>query len=381
MRTLLKNAKLVLEDRIVEYGSLVMEGSLIVEVNSGDSDGADRIHDCQGHYLLPGLVDLHCDVIERDVEVRPEVFVPTELAIREADRRNAACGITTQFHGLSFGHNERGLRDDILTAALARAIRDSADRLLVDNKILLRCEVGSESAARTVATLAEEGCCDMISFMDHGRGAGTYRAIIEAWRSGAGDDAALARLRSLSHACARLGIPMGSHDDYSVERIAFLRENGIGISEFPKTIEVAREAARLGLCAVVGGPNAVRGESHLKWMAAADAVRAGVAGAICSDYHPTILPQAIFRLHAQNAASLPAIVRCATLSPARAAGLRDRGVLESGKRADIAEFALDGAGWARTVNCWSAGRHVCGFPDIARIVHEGKHSRNEAVMA
>ena len=118
----------------------------------------------------------------------------------------------------------------------------------------------------------------------------------------------------------------------------------------------------------MGGPNAVRGGSHLNWLAAADALKAGVASAICSDYHPTILPQAIFKLHQQGVAGLPEIVRCVTRAPALAAGLDDRGVLEAGKRADLVEIACDQAGWARVVSCWSQGRLVCSFPDMPRIV-------------
>ena len=168
--------------------------------------------------------------------------------------------------------------------------------------------------------------------------------------------------------CQKLDIPMGSHDDDRLDRVHFLAAHGVAISEFPKTMDVASEAVRLGLKTVVGGPNAVRGGSHLKWLSAATAIGAEVASALCSDYHPTILPQAVFRLYRQGVADLPGLVRCVTLNPAMAAGLPDRGVLQAGKRADLVEIACDQAGWARVVSTWSQGRLVAHFPDTARIM-------------
>ncbi len=368
MTTKLINARMVLPDRIDGDGSLLHEDGLVVSVGPECGARADRIHDCQGHWLLPGFVDLHCDVIERDVEVRPDVNVPMELSIREADRRNAACGITTQFHGISFGHAERGLRDDARAAELAKTIRAAASSLLVDNRVLLRYELSSESAQRVVLDLMACACCDLLSFMDHGKDSGTYRTILEAWRGGsAAGRSALERMRELAREGKLQGISMGSHDDDSVERLHLLHDLGVGISEFPKTMEIAREAVKLGFHTVVGGVNAVRGGSHLKWMSASDAVRAGLAGAICSDYHPTILPHAIFGLYREGAASLPEIVRCVSSSPAQAAGLFDRGALEAGRRADLVEIAVDRSGWARVVNCWSRGRLVSSFPDTGRV--------------
>jgi alpha-D-ribose 1-methylphosphonate 5-triphosphate diphosphatase len=369
MKTLLHNAVIVLEDTLVDEGAVLVEDGYIRSV-CPDGAQADQHHDCRGNLLMPGLVDLHCDVIERDVEIRRGVLVPMELSVREADRRNAACGITTQFHGIAFGHAERGLRDDGLAAELARTLKRERSHLLVDNRILLRCELASPEAADTIAGLVDEGCADMVSFMDHGPGSETYRRVVDVWLSHGcyGPDPALERMRCLAAACERRELPMGSHDDDCLDRLAFLRQMGIGISEFPKTMEVAAEAIRLGLHTVVGGPNAVRGTSHLNWLKAADAVRASVASAICSDYHPTILPQAAFRLFLQGVAELPDIIRRMTLLPARAAGLHDRGAIAPGLRADLTEMALDNAGWTRLVSCWSRGRLVSWFPAVGDIV-------------
>ncbi len=55
--TVLTNARLVLEDRIVA-GSLVFRDGVIAEIAEGNSaSGVDM----EGDYILPGLVELHTD--------------------------------------------------------------------------------------------------------------------------------------------------------------------------------------------------------------------------------------------------------------------------------------------------------------------------------
>ena len=68
------------------------------------------------------------------------------------------------------------------------------------------------------------------------------------------------------------------------------------ISEFPITLETAQYAAQQGMYVCVGAPNAVRGGSHDRNLRAADAITAGAAHILCSDYHPSSLLTAIFKL-------------------------------------------------------------------------------------
>lgn len=61
MRTLFKNASLVLPDGIFD-GEVVVEGSLITQVSKASKHhegGFDRVIDCHGCYLMPGFIDIH----------------------------------------------------------------------------------------------------------------------------------------------------------------------------------------------------------------------------------------------------------------------------------------------------------------------------------
>jgi alpha-D-ribose 1-methylphosphonate 5-triphosphate diphosphatase len=65
--TVLTNARLVLEDRIVA-GSLVFRDGVIAEIAEGTSASG---LDMEGDYILPGLVELHTDHLEAHYSPRP----------------------------------------------------------------------------------------------------------------------------------------------------------------------------------------------------------------------------------------------------------------------------------------------------------------------
>ena len=51
----LKNLKIVLEDRVIDNGFLVIENGLIAKIGEGDIDGED----CHGLIAMPGFIDIH----------------------------------------------------------------------------------------------------------------------------------------------------------------------------------------------------------------------------------------------------------------------------------------------------------------------------------
>ncbi|MGD9308833.1 MAG: alpha-D-ribose 1-methylphosphonate 5-triphosphate diphosphatase, partial [Desulfosarcina sp.] len=74
------------------------------------SDQAIRTRECQeidaqGQLVMPGLVDLHSDSLERSIEKRKGIFFDVDFAILNLDRHLAACGITTYCHAICFADN------------------------------------------------------------------------------------------------------------------------------------------------------------------------------------------------------------------------------------------------------------------------------------
>ena len=70
------------------------------------------------------------------------------------------------------------------------------------------------------------------------------------------------QLHELAELARANGIPAASHDDDTAAKLQVNKELGVAISEFPITIDVARQAQQLGLATVVGAPNILLGGSH-----------------------------------------------------------------------------------------------------------------------
>ena len=353
----LSDFEIVLRDRVIERGALRIKDGMIVEIRETLVPDADILG--EGRLLLPGFVDMHGDMIEREVKPRANVRMPLELGIYDLDKKLAANGITTAYAALSFspGSTYGHIRAQDHTRAMIEAVTAMRNDLLVDHRIHARFEVTFLPALAVVEELLKIGALDLISLMDHTPGQGQYRDIekliantaktkkiseaeasefvrqrIER-RAELGDStdvvhglAALARERSVT---------LASHDDDSIEKVALLHRLGASISEFPVTMEAAIEARRLGLATAMGAPNALRGLSYSGNLSAREAYAAGVLDILASDYHPSAILPAVLALGEMGDGGLPAAVALASANPAAALGLSDRGRIEEGLRADL----------------------------------------------
>lgn len=132
------------------------------------------------------------------------------------------------------------------------------------------------------------------------------------------------------------GIAVASHDDDTVEKVDWVHEHGISISEFPVTMEALKAAEAKGMYSGFGAPNYLRGASHSNNISARDALAEGLGDFMCSDYAPMAMLHAVFKLFDLNLGTLPDLVRLVSLNPAMAVGLDNGlGSLEVGKLADV----------------------------------------------
>ncbi|MHB1349745.1 MAG: alpha-D-ribose 1-methylphosphonate 5-triphosphate diphosphatase [Desulfobulbaceae bacterium] len=360
-RTLLINARVVLPTEARDSVAVLIEDGRIAAL---DPDGAGKaeIVDLAGRILIPGMIDLHCDALEKEIEPRPNVHFPLDFACAQADKRNALAGVTTVFHALSFANHELGVRNNAFAAEIARAVHAWRPHALIDNRVHVRYEVTDDTAPAVLSDLIEKGDAHLISFMDHSPGQGQFRDV-EAYRDylartyktdeGALDgilarkleaaQGAMARMRSLAEKAQHHGVSIASHDDDSPDKVATVRALGAVISEFPINLETARAARENGLATLFGAPNILRGKSQAGNMRALDAVSNGVADCLCGDYSPAALLPSIMRLPLLTDISLCQAVAMVTVNPARAAGLSDRGEIAIGKRADLVAVKMLGS--------------------------------------
>jgi len=370
------HCRAVLPDRVLDDVSVRVEAGTIAEIVQGRAlDGG--LEAC-GAWLLPGLVDVHSDAIEKAVEPRPNARFPTEIAVRELDRSLAGCGITTMFHSLSFADMEDGLRSNNAAAGLIREIAEIAPLLRVDTRIHARFEVTDLGAVPHLEALVQEGMVHLLSFMDHSPGQGQYKDVA-AYKGFYGKvyektDEELERILERKRAahqsgvgeavdamvalCASHGVAMASHDDDSEVRIDWCAREGIAMSEFPVNLQTAGAARDRGIPSCLGAPNLVRGGSQAGNLSVRQALEHGYGDILCSDYLPLSLLHAVFLVDALGFRPLHEAVAMATLVPATATGIDELvGSIQVGKRADLL-LVERRHGHPDTLRTWVKGREV-----------------------
>ncbi|HTI17292.1 MAG TPA: alpha-D-ribose 1-methylphosphonate 5-triphosphate diphosphatase [Trinickia sp.] len=361
---LIKNARIVTREE--EFVGVVrIDNGLIADVSRGTTDAADA-EDWQGDYLVPGLVELHTDNLEKHLAPRPGVLWNVEAAFVIHDAQVAAAGITTVFDSLAIGtRTDAGLRGGELHRNAVSALdRLSENKMLrADHYLHLRCEVGTKDVIDLFDELGSHPLLRLASVMDHTPGQRQWHDPAK-WRqyqerNGKWTDekmaAALidltemqaryaeAHRRSIVDRCKTLGIAVASHDDTTVEHVQEAVDDGIAISEFPTTIAAARMARENGLATIMGAPNVVRGGSHSGNVSALELAKAGLLDILSSDYVPSSLMMAAFQLVRDAGWSLPQAIATVSWSPAKSVGLTDRGAIEVGLRGDFVRVGVSGA--------------------------------------
>jgi alpha-D-ribose 1-methylphosphonate 5-triphosphate diphosphatase len=156
---------------------------------------------------------------------------------------------------------------------------------------------------------------------------------------------------------ARVGgrIPLGSHDDTTIEHVLEAYESGATLSEMPCTIEAARKAKELGMMVCMGAPNYYRGGSHCGNLSCHEAMAENLVDIICSDYHfPSMLACAVRMV--EEGMSWPAAINLFTLNPARHLGIGvTTGSIEIGKQADLVAFHAY-KGYGDVMRVWVGGQ-------------------------
>ncbi len=354
----LSDFTLVLPDRVVPHGSLLVEDGRIADIRDYDVPGGVK---GDGRTLFPGFIDMHGDMIEQELEPRVRVDFPMAVALASLDARLAAAGVTTAYSAVSFS---RGVRDGERrsfdhTSRVIRELSEARTECRVEHRIHARFDITFDNAVAVLGDLLAEGRVDLVSLMDHTPGQGQYRnleihiknkaahhgvteaearqmvttAIAERTRP---QDVLLANMAEVSKLCRKHQVALASHDDDTADKARLMAELGAVISEFPVTLEAAEVAVAHGMMTAMGAPNAMRGQSYSGNLSAREAHRNGLLHLLAADYHPAAILAAVRTLADHDQGGLAGAARLATANPARALGLHDRGALEIGKRADLA---------------------------------------------
>ncbi|EIV6645463.1 alpha-D-ribose 1-methylphosphonate 5-triphosphate diphosphatase [Klebsiella aerogenes] len=354
---IINNVKLVLEDETINGSLEVQEGRIYAFAESqsrlpGALDG-------EGGWLLPGLIELHTDNLDKFFTPRPKVDWPAHSAMSSHDALMVASGITTVLDAVAIGDvRDGGDRLENLEKMI-NAVEETQKRGLnrAEHRLHLRCELPHHTTLPLFEKLVDREPVTLVSLMDHSPGQrqfanrekyreyyqGKYQLSGEQMLRFEEEQMALAAAWSMPNRqaiaamCRERQIALASHDDATHEHVAESHQLGSVIAEFPTTLAAAQASRQHGMNVLMGAPNIVRGGSHSGNVAAHQLAASGLLDILSSDYYPASLLDAAFRIadSDDNAFTLAQAVRLVSKHPAQALGLHDRGVIAEGKRADL----------------------------------------------
>ncbi|WP_054179740.1 alpha-D-ribose 1-methylphosphonate 5-triphosphate diphosphatase [Trabulsiella odontotermitis] len=354
---IINNVKLVLEDEVVHGSVDVRDG--MIRAFAQTQSGLPEAMDGEGGWLLPGLIELHTDNLDKFFTPRPKVDWPAHSAMSSHDALMVSSGITTVLDAVAIGDvRDGGDRLENLEKMI-NAVEETQKRGLnrAEHRLHLRCELPHHTTLPLFEKLVDREPVTLVSLMDHSPGQrqfaniekyreyyqGKYQLTNEQMAHYEEEQLQLAarwsqpNREAIAAHCRQRGISLASHDDATRDHVVESHQIGSVIAEFPTTFEAAEASRQHGMNVLMGAPNIVRGGSHSGNVAAHQLASLGLLDILSSDYYPASLLDAAFRVadDHDNAFTLPQAIRLVTKNPAQSLNLHDRGVIGEGKRADL----------------------------------------------
>jgi alpha-D-ribose 1-methylphosphonate 5-triphosphate diphosphatase len=373
-RELLFTGGKVLTQEGVRESNVYISDGIIKDITDESLINAELIN-LSGDYLLPGMVELHTDNLERHLMPRPGIYWSDALGALEAhDREMASSGITTVFDSICVGESVDKGRVEMLKMSLEAYIQNKAS-MRVRHLLHIRCEISSQEMGKLFDNALKYVKPDLLSIMDHTPWQRQWRQI-EDWAKynrkimdldeltrdalkikEVRDKCAKTNIEKVVNYARTNNVPLATHDDTEISHINDALEQGAVISEFPTTMEAALKANEAGLTVIMGTPNLIRQKSHSGNVLASDVAKAGHLSCLSSDYVPSSLIQGAFSLWLEHGYSFQDALATVTRNPAKAASLSDRGNIAPCLKADLIRVSLHNKR-PRIESVWVEGSRV-----------------------
>lgn len=360
--SVIENVRLLTAQGWTNPTSLWICNGKIQAIDNNQNDSEARRIDGNGHFILPGIIDLHGDAFERHITPRVGVQFPLELALSANDAGLVANGITTFYYSITDGF-EPGPRSRDTVRELLTALEKLMPRFSCQARIHIRHEKVNTDKHEELINWIRDGRIHLLSLNDHLPTLDNERKI-QRYLSGMRRRVSMTdedinrflqnlqtnraigekQIEVLSAVAHQHGVALASHDDETLEEVEKSISLGVSIAEFPMTEVAARACQAGGAAVLMGAPNLVRGGSHVGAISVKDAIEHGVVDILCSDYHYPSLFVAPFTAAAHNNLSLYDAWKLVSENPAKAAGLGGRkGKIALGYDADFIMLSdLDG---------------------------------------
>ena len=362
----------VLREGGIGPATLVIENGRFAEITEGAPAASPEV------LILPGVIDLHGDAFDRHLAARRGAVQNMDRGFWNLDAEFGANGITTAVLA-QFYSWEGGMRSPEFARRMMAGLHAARGDLVTDMRLQLRMEVSMVDDFDDALAMIDAFDIRYVVLNDHLprerllAGKTPPRLNGTALKSGRSPEKHLAymhemlanqpreeaALQALSRQLKARGVKLGSHDDGTLASRAAYRDMGAEIAEFPETAEVAEDAKAHGEPVIIGAPNVVRGASHNGNANGRDLAVRGLVDALVSDYHYPSLIASVETLSREGLVPFEDAWKMISTNPAHILGLRDRGKIAEGLRADLT--ILD-PGSLRVLGTLSAGKvsFLCG---------------------
>ncbi len=350
---IISNAKIFTGKEWINRGWVEISNGEIVNYGKYNIDGDI---DCNGAYLLPGLIDLHNCSLKSFIAPRMKSKMPQRLATSAHEVLCLRHGITTAFHTIrasdlvvSTENNLSEIEEGIFDIKSLTNSRSGPRQF-----IHLRCDLAWDEIVERTANAVVDINPSVISFIRCCPGVGRFHTadIFHDYVFDKTGSMTNPRKKSPDHRkmwanadkiiknARRHGLKVFFiHDPSTSSDISNASRIGINVAEFPVTIEVAQAAQDNNIMVCMGAPNIVSGESQYGNLRAFDVWQTGILRILTSDYYSPSLLSSIFSLAKTNDGIddeiLAESLRYSTEMPARLLGWTKYGCIDKNMNADL----------------------------------------------
>ena len=351
-RKILTNARIVTPDSDFT-GSLVIENGIISEILKDKfyPEGTDQ----KEHWLIPGIIDIHTDYLEKEVNPRPSATFPLSFAMHYLDARAASCGITDVFCAISFSDDAMKNRSFKEALQFVKDFNKLKPNLLIRHHLQARLDPNTDSALAYLEDMKELRSLALIVYNENIPGQRQFKLddLIDKWAiiKGKAKEEIIIEMNEKIEKLSKINhrkefyqsfqnhYIIGSHDDTTQDHIVEAKKYGAILSEMPTTIVAARKAKEMDMWVCMGAPNYYRGSSHCGNLSCLEAMNENLVDILCSDYHfPALLGSVIKMM--DDGISPSKAISYITYNPAKMLNFNDVGSIESGKKADLVTFSI-----------------------------------------
>lgn len=288
---------------------IYIEGKKIAKIDKNIESKCKIVIDGRGKFILPGIIDVHSDVVENMISPKRNMFILNESILQQLLMSNFVCGITTSYQAIAYSY-EPGIRNSKYAIEFVKVLEDFRQRNEMAKmlNINLRIEMTSNLNPLIQSKILNKDCVSLVSICDHSVGNSQHwdeekfsRYLSERAKMSSDSIKNLIcemeknRRANYNKFCDLLNKYSSRKRKICLHDIGKVEDTivypNFDIAEFPTNEEIINWVLHKNKGVVMGAPNIYNGKSINGNVMAYDICRKDKCTILCSDYsRETMLP-------------------------------------------------------------------------------------------